>query len=183
MRGGAQPTFRADDYPGLSKAPVVTLRLRDEEETKELGRWIAAELGAGDFLGLIGDLGAGKTTLMKGMVEARSKNSEQALSPTYSLVQVYETTPPIFHMDLYRLQNWADLESIGYWDYLDRDGIVCVEWLDRIPGAWPEQGVIILLSREGRQRTAVIWADEERGLSVRESISTLVSNDHDPEKE
>lgn len=148
-------------YPGLSSSPGLILRLWDEEETKYLGRLIGERLGPGDFLGLIGDLGAGKTSLMKGLVSAFADESIVS-SPTYSLIQHYETTPPVVHMDLYRLDGWDELESIGYWDVLDgEEQVICVEWLDRIPGAWPEEGLIVELERRDEGRLARVWLSEE----------------------
>lgn len=151
------------DYPGLRPSPAQILRLSGEEETKYLGRLIAGHLKPGDFLGLIGDLGAGKTSLMKGVVSFFGEESLVS-SPTYSLIQFYETSPPVVHMDLYRLQGWDELESIGYWDVLDDpDQVVCVEWLDRIPGAWPGEGLIVEIAREGEGRVARIWLSDEFG--------------------
>ncbi len=153
---------RPEEYPGLDPEPVVIVELDGEEATRRLGAWIGKQLGAGAFMGLVGDLGAGKTTLMQGVVSAVDEDGcWQATSPTYSLVQVYETTPPIFHIDLYRLKGWAELESIGYWDYLDGGrGVTCVEWLDRIAGAWPGHGLIVELVRDGERRKVRIWTDK-----------------------
>lgn len=151
-----------DQYPGLKSNPIITVGLADAEQTRRLGSWIAQRIEAGAFVGLIGALGAGKTTLMQGLVAGLdTMGGWTATSPTYSLVQVYETTPPIHHIDLYRLEGWADLESIGYWDYLEGErGVTCVEWLDRIVGAWPGQGMIIELIRKDASRNVRIWSDE-----------------------
>lgn len=154
----------AHQFPGLKESPLAEVELCDEEETRRLGRFIARRLEGGDFLGLVGDLGAGKTTLMQGLVAELSRERQIASSPTYALVQIYDTTPPIHHLDLYRLEGWGDLESIGYWDLIDdRDAVNCVEWLDRIPGAWPGGGIIVELLREKGQRRVRIWADSARG--------------------
>lgn len=147
-------------YPGLRKEPLVEVVLKGEESTRKFGAWLGSLLERGGFLGLIGDLGAGKTTLMQGLVAARSAFQVEASSPTYALVQEYDTDPKIFHMDLYRLESFEDLESIGYWDYLDAtEGIVCVEWLDRIPEAWPERGWVLELQRDGMGRRIRLFSD------------------------
>lgn len=151
------------EYPGLEPGPALIVGLGDEEETKELGRLIAEHLGPGDFLGLIGNLGAGKTSLMKGLVSFFATESIVS-SPTYSLIQHYETSPPVVHMDLYRLHGWEELESIGYWDVLDgQDQVVCVEWLDRVSGAWPGEGMIVELERADDGRRARVWFSEGFG--------------------
>jgi tRNA threonylcarbamoyladenosine biosynthesis protein TsaE len=73
----------------------------------------------------------------------------------------YETDPPVVHVDLYRLETYDGLESIGYWDYAESQGaITCVEWLDRIPQAWPRRGLIVELQRVDSRRTAKLWASE-----------------------
>ena len=158
MKSALQP----ESYPGLCREPLVERSLSDPESTRRFGARLGAFLGKGSFLGLIGDLGAGKTTLMQGLVEALSGSQFEASSPTYALVQEYETVPKVFHMDLYRLENLEDLESIGYWDYLDeREGLCCVEWLDRIPEAWPEKGWILELRSEGDGRRIRLYGDQE----------------------
>ena len=157
-------------FAGIGEGPALQLELEGDDETRRLGELLAGKMEAGDFVGLVGDLGAGKTTLMQGVVAAiDTTNQWRATSPTYSLIQVYETTPPIFHIDLYRLEGLSDLESIGYWDYVEsRRGITCVEWLDKIPGAWPEQGLIIELTRHDGARMARLWADESWSATVAE---------------
>ncbi len=149
-------------FPGLSKHPGAELVAKNEEETRKLGAALARVARAGDFIALVGDLGAGKTTLMQGLVEEIDEHDQwQATSPTYALIQVYETAPPIHHMDLYRLEGFEDLESIGYWDYADsRAGIICVEWLDRIPSAWPGRGLVVEFLRSKSGRIIRLWGDE-----------------------
>lgn len=150
-----------EDYPGLSEHPIGEVRLENEEATRRLGEALAQVARDGDFIALVGELGAGKTTLMQGLVRAVAPTDRwKATSPTYALIQIYETEPRIHHMDLYRLEGWSDLESIGYWDYAEsRRGITCVEWLDRIPAAWPGRGLIVELLRSKRGRVARLWGD------------------------
>lgn len=149
-------------YPGVADDALAELPLGDEEATRRLGVALARVAKGGDFIAFIGELGAGKTTLMQGLVRGVDDSGQwRATSPTYALIQVYETTPPVYHMDLYRLEGWGDLESIGYWDYAEsRRGITCVEWLDRIPGAWPGRGLIVELVRSNTGRVARLWGDE-----------------------
>jgi tRNA threonylcarbamoyladenosine biosynthesis protein TsaE len=152
---------------GLPSEPMSVLELADEAQTRALGARLAAELAPGDFIGLVGTLGAGKTTLVQGLVSVLVPQA-YATSPTYGLLHVYEGATPIFHVDLYRLETLEDLESMGYWDYAGSDeGILCVEWLDRIPEAWPGRGLVIELTHEQGRRRARIWASpglRDRGL-------------------
>lgn len=149
-----------DVYPGLVSKPVLELELAGERHTRGLGAAIGRRAKSGDFVGLVGSLGAGKTTLVQGLVrQFDPQGQHRATSPTYALIQLYETSPPVYHIDLYRLEGWADLESIGYWDVVDAGrGVCCVEWLDRIPGGWPGDGLIVELIGSGQRRRARLWA-------------------------
>lgn len=146
---------------GLDSSPDYEVELADAFATRALGAALGALLERGDFLGLIGHLGAGKTTLVQGLVDAIEEGME-ATSPTYGLLHIYETAVPVFHVDLYRLQTIDDLESMGYWDYAEADeGILCVEWLDRIPEAWPGQGFVLELAHHQGRRRARLWASAQ----------------------
>lgn len=158
-----RPSFEPGEYLNLIATPVIELELDGEAATLTLGRILGGALrqrGEG-FLGLVGDLGAGKTTLIKGLAEGMDIASDAVSSPTYALVQEYGSEAELVHMDLYRLEHIDDLESLAYWDYIDRpETLVCVEWLDRIPHAWPGQGVIVELERHGEGRRAQLYASE-----------------------
>lgn len=110
---------------------------RSEAETLELGRRLAAQLRPGDVVGLVGDLGAGKTRLVRGLCEGLGVSPDMAHSPTYVLANVYEAAGGrrLVHIDAYRLRAGDDLESLG-WDRLnDGASIVVVEWADRVKEA------------------------------------------------
>ena len=151
--------------------PDVVLSLVGEHRTRELGAALARALGSGGFLGLVGDLGAGKTTLMQGLAGARG--ARVTSSPTYTLVNVYEEAD-VVHMDLYRLESQEDLESIGYWDYVEDEGVViAVEWVDQVPQAWPGSGIIVQLVHEKDARTARVWVVGLKGDSVTRALEAL----------
>lgn len=142
---------------GFDEREGRSFELSDAEATRRMAADLAEELGPGDFVGLVGQLGAGKTTWVGGLVEGLG-GGERVTSPTYTLVNVYETDPPVYHVDLYRLESTDDLASTGYWDYLESGrGIVCVEWLDRVPAAWPGEGRIIELAYAEEGRRGTIW--------------------------
>lgn len=146
---------------GLPDEPRAEIELAEEVDTRRLGRGLAEALEPGAFVGLVGNLGAGKTTLVQAFVTAVTPGAE-ATSPTYTLLNEYETDPPVVHVDLYRLQSYDELESIGYWDYVESGrAITCVEWLDRIPEAWPRHGVLVVLDRVDTHRSARLWATED----------------------
>ena len=92
---------------------------------------------AGSVVLLEGTLGAGKTTLARGFAVGLGV-TEDVTSPTFALVHEYEGTLPLFHMDLYRLSSVEEFEAIGGWEYFQRDGVVLIEWPDRLGSAVPK---------------------------------------------
>jgi tRNA threonylcarbamoyladenosine biosynthesis protein TsaE len=110
------------------------------EETIARGREIGAELKAPVLVLLSGDLGAGKTTLTKGIAAGAGAAREDGVtSPTFTLVHRYEGTARVYHVDLYRVGNFHDLETLGLEDIFSEKAIVIVEWPDRLKlrADWP----------------------------------------------
>jgi tRNA threonylcarbamoyladenosine biosynthesis protein TsaE len=110
---------------------ALSILSHNEQETIALARKLAASFISGDVVILKGDLGAGKTTFVRALAEARGIDESQINSPSYTLVNEYSGNPPIFHIDLYRLGDVSELTEIGWDDFLSRDGIVLVEWGER----------------------------------------------------
>lgn len=102
------------------------------EETMQFAEEVAKTLKAGDVILYEGDLGAGKTTFTKGLAKALEV-SDVVTSPTFALVNEYFGKMPLFHFDLYRINSVDDLYAIGFFDYLDRGGIIAAEWSENIP--------------------------------------------------
>lgn len=98
-----------------------------EKETLEIAGDFATKLLPGDIVLLDGDLGAGKTVFSKGIVSALSKGKITAVSPTFVLVNVYDTSPAIYHFDLYRISDISELDAIGAEEYFYSDGISLIE--------------------------------------------------------
>lgn len=99
------------------------------------------------LIGLEGEIGAGKTAFVQGFVHALSPELDPFVtSPTFSIVQTYETTPPVTHMDLYRLRDLEELEAIGYRDHYFAPGVTLVEWISRAPEAIPDEWIEIHLA-------------------------------------
>ncbi len=131
-----------------------TYRTRSEEETIALGETLAARLGPRSLVLLIGGLGAGKTTIAKGIVKGLGAAHPDAVSsPTFTLVHEYGDPPAVYHVDLYRLDERVELDSLGLDEILDRDAVVLVEWGDRFASFWPEDRFEIELRRvDGEER-------------------------------
>lgn len=133
---------------------VDTIISNSPEETQAFGRELASVLGKGAVVALSGDLGAGKTHCVKGLVEALGGDPNEVTSPTFTLVHEYRNARvPVFHFDFYRLEDALELRSIGWEDYLLEDGVVVVEWAERFPEAFPAGTVQVrFLIGEGNQR-------------------------------
>lgn len=110
---------------------------KSREETLEIAKQFAKTLSVGDIILLNGDLGAGKTVFVKGVTDFFSAGKSIAISPTFLIVNVYETDPIIYHFDLYRIDDVEELDSIGAEEYLYGDGISFVEWPERAEGYFP----------------------------------------------
>jgi tRNA threonylcarbamoyl adenosine modification protein YjeE len=111
------------------------------------------------LVGLRGELGAGKTAFTRGFVRGLSEPlAREVSSPTYAIVQQYPTTPPVRHVDLYRLTSFEELEMLGYREVYFDDGVVLVEWIQAIPEAIPEAWLEIEL---------VVTVEGMREISVR----------------
>ena len=103
-------------------------------DTIEFAKHFAGSLFAGDIILLKGDLGAGKTVFVKAVTEKFSNGEMIAVSPTFTIVNSYDTVPKIHHFDLYRINDVSELDAIGAEEYLYSDGISFIEWPERAEG-------------------------------------------------
>ena len=127
----------------------MTYRTRSAKETEAVGAEIAARLRPPALVMLIGDLGSGKTTLAKGIVEALGvAPAADVLSPTFSLIHEYEGNPKVYHLDLYRLDTVPELETLGLEDVWDQRAIVVVEWGERFDSQLPGERLEIRLTHD-----------------------------------
>jgi tRNA threonylcarbamoyladenosine biosynthesis protein TsaE len=127
-------------------------RLEDDAATARLGATVARALAVGDALCLWGPLGAGKSTLARGLIRALTSPDEDVPSPTFTLVQVYETPSlKLAHFDLYRISRTSELAEIGLDEALD-DGAAIIEWPERLEGRLPPDRLDIALAIVGEGR-------------------------------
>lgn len=110
---------------------------RSAEETVELGRKIGALLLMDDVVGLIGPLGAGKTTLIQGIAEGLGVK-DYVTSPTFIIINEYAGRLPFYHVDLYRLEESAQIEDLGIEEYFNRGGVCVIEWAEKLKTLKPE---------------------------------------------
>jgi tRNA threonylcarbamoyladenosine biosynthesis protein TsaE len=109
-----------------------------EAQTRRLGARLAAWLGPGDVLALIGDLGSGKTRWIQGVCLGLAV-SDPVISPSFTLVNEYQGRLPVYHIDLYRLANMSDVRTFGLDDYLYGSGVSLIEWADRAKHLLPAE--------------------------------------------
>ncbi|MBS0297240.1 MAG: tRNA (adenosine(37)-N6)-threonylcarbamoyltransferase complex ATPase subunit type 1 TsaE [Proteobacteria bacterium] len=131
----------------------MEIGLADAEATSALGARLAPALRAGDAILLTGGLGAGKSTLARGLIRALTSPEEDVPSPTFTLVQFYESEPPVAHFDLYRLESADEAFEIGLDEALDV-GAVLVEWPQRLGARLPPDRLDIDLAEQGAGRVA-----------------------------
>lgn len=121
--------------------------VRTPDETRAFGAALGRLLKAGDVIALIGDLGMGKTTLAQGVAQGMGI-TESVTSPTFTLVQEYGRSLLLFHFDPYRLEQPEAMSDFGFEEYLERGGVVLVEWADKIAALLPPERLTLLM-REG----------------------------------
>lgn len=150
---------------------MIEIDLPEETATQALGTRMAALLKAGDFVALYGGLGAGKTTLSRGIIRALLGADVEVPSPTYTLVQTYEVAEfALWHFDLYRIENALALTELG-WDET-ADGVALVEWPERAAGHLPKWRLDIWLSEYGTGRKARLephgedWQNRLHGFAL-----------------
>ncbi|MBI4532269.1 MAG: tRNA (adenosine(37)-N6)-threonylcarbamoyltransferase complex ATPase subunit type 1 TsaE [Candidatus Latescibacteria bacterium] len=129
------------------------------EETSSFGERFATSLYPGDVVGLTGGLGAGKTCLIQGMCRGLGVEEDDAMSPTFTLINEYRGRYPIYHFDFYRISRPAEFFDLGIEDYLDGSGVCLIEWVDRIREYlsgidWIE--LIITILAQNRREIAVV---------------------------
>lgn len=118
-----------------------------EQETESLGRRLIRALPVPSFVALYGDLGAGKTALVRGM--GAEVGTSEVRSPTFTIVHEYETQPKLIHFDAYRLDSAEELFAIGFDDYLAQDAVIVLEWAERVPEALPKERLELRLIGSG----------------------------------
>ena len=129
----------------------VTIISDRAEETQAVGRVLGESAKPGDVFLLVGDLGTGKTCLAQGILFGLGSD-EFARSPTFVLVTEYAARLTMYHMDLYRLDSFAQVLDLGLDEYLFGDGISVVEWADKAPGAFPESHMLVEIEYAGEER-------------------------------
>lgn len=151
---------------------MKAIALPDLAATAALGARLGRALRAGDFIGLQGDLGAGKTALVRAIAAGAGVDAAEVTSPTFSLINTYRGARfPLHHADLYRLTTRDELYATGFDDLLDGEGAVLVEWLDRVRRAAPSDWLEVRLQISGPESRTL--SAEAHGPRAAELLSLL----------
>lgn len=129
------------------------------KETRDWARQFSASLKVGDVICLRGDLGAGKTTWVKGLAEGLGLSGEEHVtSPTFSIMHRYDCRIPLYHFDCYRMKSPDELAEVGFEEFIHSgEGIVCVEWPEKAGNLIPKKHITVSLIHQG---------ESERKISV-----------------
>ncbi len=145
----------------MNTAPLTDLlpcETDSPEATHALGRRLAEHLRPGDVVALYGDLGTGKTRLVKGIAAGLGIPETEVTSPTFTLVHEYRGGRlPLYHFDAYRLRRLEEFFDLGYEEYFYGDGVSVVEWADRIEPLLPPHTLRMHLEHLGGDRRRITW--------------------------
>ena len=131
------------------------------QETDATGERLGATLGAGDVVALSGELGAGKTVFVQGLVRALGVTAG-ATSPTFVLVNEYRGRLPVHHVDVYRTESLTELLDLGLEEMMDGDGVTVIEWAERLEPLLPTRAVRVSIVGVGDEPRAITIDDRRR---------------------
>ncbi|MBQ7504120.1 MAG: tRNA (adenosine(37)-N6)-threonylcarbamoyltransferase complex ATPase subunit type 1 TsaE [Ruminococcus sp.] len=124
------------------------------EQTEKFAEEFSKNLNGNEIIAMYGELGAGKTAFARGL--ARGLGVEDAVSsPTFAIVNEYQGVYSIYHFDMYRIESWNDLDSIGFFDYVD-NGVIIIEWSENIEGALPNDIIRININKTNNENERII---------------------------
>jgi len=137
---------------------MTTVTTHSQDETADVGRRLAPSLNAGSVLLLIGDLGAGKTALVRGLAEGLGVAPSEVSSPTFTLMQEYRGgRVPLIHVDLYRLNDAREIDELGL-EELGLNAVLAIEWAEKLPRPFPESIEVRIDHGDGDERRLTIAA-------------------------
>jgi len=151
---------------------TLNLHLQSPDETRALAGRLAALLRPGDFIGLVGELGAGKTFFARALCEALGVPEGSIASPTFSIFHPYEESRlPLIHADLYRIEDYDELYATGFVELVSGPSVLLVEWIDKVPEAAPADWLRIELQHDSPQsRRALVEGFGRRGEALAHAL-------------
>ncbi len=118
----------------MPKIPKIQFFSNSSSETVSLGERIGEKLKYGDIVCLYGELGTGKTTIIKGIAKRFGISERDITSASFTIIGEYNSTTPFYHIDLYRLNSIESIEETGFFEYISSNGVKVIEWADRVNG-------------------------------------------------
>jgi len=154
------------------KEKCITQHSVSDLETTSLGQKIGTLLEAGDVVGLVGELGSGKTWFAKGLALGLGVSPDTIItSPSFTLINEYEGESRFFHMDVYRLESLSDLLSAGLDEYFYKDGVVAMEWADRWPEILPSRWLKVeLIIMDDISRNILLSGSHPRAVGIMKQV-------------
>jgi tRNA threonylcarbamoyladenosine biosynthesis protein TsaE len=138
---------------------------RSVEDTRRFGAQVASCVQAGDIFALEGELGAGKTEFVRGLVAALGGQAV-VRSPSFPILNIYQTTKiPVYHFDFYRMSDCAELDEIGFYEYISGDGICLIEWGTMFADILPAHTKILRFKDYGENSRRIEWDLELKSFS------------------
>lgn len=153
MQYGAVCGFKLDLGDLVQKFVTKSYR-----ETCALGERLGKSLHGGCVIAFFGGMGMGKTALVTGVAKGMGL-SDFVSSPTFSIVNVYGKNAELCHFDMYRVESWEDLDSTGFFEYMENGSVLCVEWSENIENALPDNAVRIEMTQGSEADTRIITVD------------------------
>ena len=171
--------FKDKDFNIISSkrdnSQACTVVTNSPKETIGLGKILGSMLNKSDLIAINGELGTGKTCLIKG-IAIGLKSKEGASSPSFSIIKEYSAKIPIYHFDLYRLHKPEDIEELGYEEYFYGEGVTLIEWASKIENYLPEKLLLIEIFIDGHNilsRRIVFRARGKRYKKILEELKSI----------
>jgi len=142
-------------HPPAMEQATAAWETTSAETTHAIGKLLGESCAGGDTIALIGPLGAGKTCLVRGLAVGLGAPAEAVTSPTFVLIHEYAGRVPLYHVDLYRLDERDAVNGLGLEEYTDSTGVTVIEWADRAPAVLPGDHLRITIEHLGGDRRRV----------------------------
>ena len=158
---------------------TISTLSRSPARTRALAAQIARRLGGGDVIGLVGDLGSGKTCFVKGVAAGLGIAQDEVQSPSFTMVAEHERGRlPLVHVDLYRLRGSDGVAELGLEEYVSGSAVVAVEWFDRLPPGFVDEYLLVRLTDAGPSaRLVTLRAEGSRYQALLEGLCARVGLD------
>ena len=149
---------------------MVKIYLENEEKTREIGSKLGELLTPKSVICLIGDLGAGKTTMTQSLARALGVD-DYITSPTFTIVNEYEGKMPLYHFDVYRIGSSEEMYDIGFDEYIDGEGVCIIEWANLIEDILPDEYLYIEMNYKETGREMILTPRGEKYEEIVKELS------------